>query len=83
MIKYFNMDYQNNNKVDNNLLLKTVKKVLKSPTFRQLLAVSALSLGCFLDGIVLAYSSPALPSIEKVVRNIRFYNDFVSINLNV
>merc|ERR1719270_10941 len=37
----------------------------QSSTARQLLAVSALSLGCFLDGIVLAYSSPALPSIDK------------------
>ena len=33
---------------------------------RQLAAVSALSLGCLLDGIVLAYSSPALPSLDKV-----------------
>ena len=39
----------------------------QSSTARQLLAVSALSLGCFLDGIVLAYSSPALPSIDKVL----------------
>jgi len=36
-----------------------------SPTLRQLVAVSALSLGCVLDGIVLAYSSPAIPSLEK------------------
>jgi len=36
-----------------------------SPTIRQLSAVSALSLGCLLDGIVLAYSSPALPSLEN------------------
>ena len=35
-------------------------------TIRQLGAVSALSLGCLLDGVVLAYSSPALPSLHQV-----------------
>lgn len=34
-------------------------------SIRQLAAVSALSLGCLLDGVVLAYSSPALPSLHK------------------
>lgn len=37
---------------------------------RQLGAVSALSLGCLLDGVVLAYSSPALPSLDQVRENI-------------
>ena len=35
-------------------------------SIRQLAAVSALSLGCLLDGVVLAYSSPALPSLHQV-----------------
>ena len=38
----------------------------RGSTWRQLTAVSALSIGCVLDGVVLAYSSPALPSMEEV-----------------
>ena len=30
---------------------------------KQLLAVSGMSVGCVLDGIVIAYSSPAIPSL--------------------
>ena len=34
---------------------------------KQLAAVSGMSVGCLLDGIVIAYSSPAIPSLlEKV-----------------
>jgi len=33
------------------------------PRLRQLLAVAGMSVGCILDGMVIAYSSPAIPSL--------------------
>ena len=33
------------------------------PALRQAMAVAGLSLGCTLDGMVIAYSSPAIPSL--------------------
>ena len=35
---------------------------------KQLLAVSGMSVGCLLDGIVIAYSSPAIPSLLAKVK---------------
>ena len=35
---------------------------------KQLAAVSGMSVGCLLDGIVIAYSSPAIPSLLAKVR---------------
>lgn len=35
---------------------------------RQLAAVSGMSVGCLLDGIVIAYSSPAIPSLLAKVK---------------
>ena len=33
------------------------------PLVRQALAVAGMSVGCILDGVVIAYSSPAIPSL--------------------
>ena len=38
---------------------------------RQLAAVSGMSVGCLLDGIVIAYSSPAIPSLLAEVTSYR------------
>ena len=38
---------------------------LQNGLVKQALAVAGMSLGCVLDGTVIAYSSPALPSLSK------------------
>ena len=38
---------------------------LQNGLVKQGLAVAGMSLGCVLDGTVIAYSSPALPSLSK------------------
>jgi len=59
-------------------LKRTIKHVSKnivnscqSSFFKQTLAMSALALGCLLDGTVIAYSSPALPSLYKKSSSIK------------
>lgn len=43
---------------------------------RQLAAVSGMSVGCLLDGIVIAYSSPAIPSLLAEVTSQTFDQHF-------